>query len=140
MAINKVIMVGRLTRDPELKHTTQGTPVIEFSLALNKGEGKADFFECKAWRNTAEFISRYFRKGDGIGIVGHLSSRSYEKNGEKRTVYYVEAEEVSFPDGKRSDGEGTNTAPTEKSSYSAKYDPTEASKFETMEDDSDLPF
>ena len=140
MPINKVIMTGRLIREPELKHTTQGTPVIDFSLALNKGEGKADFFECKAWRNTAEFISRYFRKGDGIGIVGHLTSRSYEKNGEKRTVYYVEVEEVSFPDGRKNADASTNTAPTEKSAQNAKYEPTEGSNFENMENDEDLPF
>ena len=79
MSLNKVIMQGRLTADPELKQTPNGILVTSFSLALNKDEGKADFFNIVAWRHNAEFICKYFKKGDGIIITGHLSSRSYEK-------------------------------------------------------------
>ena len=142
MAINKVIMVGRLVATPELKMTRNGTQVATFSLALSKGKDQpSDFFDFVAWKNTAEFLSRYFHKGDGIGVVGKLTVDSFtDKDGNKRKSYKVTADEVFFVEGKRSEGEGTNTASTEKSSYSAKYDPTEASKFETMEDDSDLPF
>ena len=142
MALNKVIMVGRLTADPELKMTQNGTQVCSFSLALSKGKDQpSDFFDFVAWRNTAEFLSRYFKKGDGIGVVGKLTVDSFtDKDGNKRKSYKVTADEVFFVEGKRSAEEGTNTAPAEKTAYSAKYEATEGGNFETVEDDSDLPF
>ena len=81
--INKVIQMGRITHTPELKQTTTGIPVLRFSLAVDRsvadstGERQTDFFDCVAWRKTAEFISRYFAKGDMIAIVGELQSRKY---------------------------------------------------------------
>lgn len=141
MSLNKVILAGRLTHEPELKHTTQGTPVIDFSLALNKGKGEAEFFECKAWRNTAEFICRYFRKGDGIGVDGQLASRSYEKNGEKRTIYYVDVKEVSFVEGKRSDSQGATAAPAPNLAQIANFGATDVQpNYVDMANDEDLPF
>lgn len=142
MAINKVIMVGRLTADPELKMTQNGTQVATFSLALSKGKDQpSDFFDFVAWRNTAEFLSRYFHKGDGVGVVGRLTVDAYtDKDGNKRKSYKVTADEVFFVEGKRNADDGGNTSPAEKTSYSAKYEATEASQFEDVGSDEDLPF
>lgn len=142
MAINKVIMVGRLTADPELKMTQNGTQVATFSLALSKGKDQpSDFFDFVAWRNTAEFLSRYFHKGDGVGVVGRLTVDAYtDKDGNKRKSYKVTADEVFFVEGKRSADDGGNTSPAEKTAYSEKYEATEASQFEDVGSDEDLPF
>lgn len=101
MAINKVIMTGRLTACPELKQTPSGVSVCSFTIAQNKGkDAAADFFDCIAWRQTAEFVSRYFKKGDGIEIDGRLTCRTFEKDNVKRKVYEIECKEVFFPAGK----------------------------------------
>ena len=148
MAINKVIMVGRLVATPELKMTQSGIQVVSFSLALSKGKDQpSDFFDFVAWRNNAEFISRYFHKGDGIGVVGRLTVDAYtDKDGNKRKSYKVTADEFFFVEGKRSDVENAqvqspaNTAPTEKTAYSAKYEAIEVSQFEDVGSDEELPF
>lgn len=148
MAFNRVIMVGRLTADPELKMTQSGIQVVSFSLALSKGKDQpSDFFDFVAWKHTAEFLSRYFKKGDGIGVVGRLTVDAYtDKDGNKRKSYKVTADEVFFVEGKRSDVENAqvqspaNTAPTEKTAQNALYEPTEALKFEDVGSDEDLPF
>ena len=100
MALNKVILVGRLTQDPELKQTDKGIEVTRFGVAVNTAQNKTDFFDVVAWRQTATFICRYFKKGDGICVDGYLSSRSYEKNGEKRTVYEVVCDKAGFAEGR----------------------------------------
>ncbi len=106
MAINKVILSGRLTADPELRITTSGLSVCNFSVAWNAGKDTADFFEAVAWRETAEFLTKYFRKGDGIEIVGQLKSKTYTtKEGNKRKSYEVVCENISFPPG-RAKGQG----------------------------------
>ena len=93
--LNTVIIEGRLTKDPELKTTPNGISVSTFAVAVARdyknanGEYDSDFFECVAWRNNAERISKYFHKGDGVGIVGRLQTRTYkDKNGvlEMRTL------------------------------------------------------
>ena len=150
MAMNKVILCGRITKDIELKQTNSGITVTQFSIALNKGDGKADFFNVVAWRNTAEFISKYFSKGDGICIDGHLASRQYEKDGSKHTVYEVVADNVSFSEGRRGqqsdlsiDGEQIYTN-TNKSSPSPSVKQETASfqnsQFEEIAPNDDLPF
>lgn len=101
MALNKVILVGRLTADPELRQTDTGVEVSRFSVAVNANKDKTDFFNVVAWRQTATFLCRYFHKGDGICIDGKLSSRSYEKNGVKHTVYEVIADNVGFSEGSK---------------------------------------
>lgn len=150
MAMNKVILCGRITKDIELKQTNSGITVTQFSIALNKGDGKADFFNVVAWRNTAEFISKYFSKGDGICIDGHLASRQYEKDGAKHTVYEVVADNVSFSEGRRGqqsdssiEGEQiyTNTnksspAPSVKQETSSYQN----SQFDEIAPNDDLPF
>ena len=101
--MNKVILVGNLTKDPERKQTPQGTSVTSFTIAAQRnyknsnGEYEADYINCVAWRGTAEFISNYFQKGSRIGVVGSIQSRSYvDKDGKKRYVTEVNVEEAEF--------------------------------------------
>ena len=111
MALNKVILQGRLTGDPELKTTTAGVTVTSFSIAVERnyqanGQRESDFFNVTAWRKTAEFISRFFTKGNKILLVGELQQRSYQtQQGEKRTVVEVVANEAYFCDGKKAENE-----------------------------------
>lgn len=107
--INNVVLMGRLTADPELKTTQNGNSVTSFSIAVDrsykKGEkAEVDFINIVAWRKTAEFICDYFSKGSMIAITGRIQTRRYEdKHGNKRTAFEVIADEVSFCGGK-SDG------------------------------------
>lgn len=104
--LNKVILGGRLTADPELKTTPSGVSVCQIGLAVNRkyskeGEQNTDFINCVAWRATAEFISRYFRKGSSLCIVGNIQTRSYtDKDGNKRSVTEVIVDEAMFVDSK----------------------------------------
>lgn len=103
---NKVILGGRLTNDVELKQTPAGVSVAQFSLAVNRsyskdGQQQTDFINCTAWRQTAEFISRYFRKGSSLCIVGNIQVRSWQdQNGQKRFATDVIVDEVMFVDSK----------------------------------------
>ena len=112
--LNNVCVMGRLTRDPELRRTASGTPVCSFSVACDRyakkaEEKKADFFDCVAWRGTAEFVTNHFKKGDAIIITGSLQAREYEdKNGNKRKAVEIVANEINFAGNKR---ETANTAP-----------------------------
>ena len=89
--INKVILGGRISIAPELKQTQTGVSVTSFSIAVNRkvanGETKADFINCVAWRNTAEFVYKYFQKGSSICIVGNLQTRNYEDNNGNKRCY-----------------------------------------------------
>ena len=138
MAINKVIMTGRFTADPELRTTTNGTSVTSFTLAQNKPDGKADFFNFTAWKGTAEFICKHFHKGDGIEVEGHLSVRTYEKDGVKHTVYEIVCDQVGFPMGKKESksegGQAMTPAPM------PQYTGEPAPQFEAVADDEELPF
>jgi single-strand DNA-binding protein len=144
---NKVILGGRLTADPELKTTTSGIVFTSFSIAVNRRAAKStdgqasqqsDFFNCTAWRNTAEFISRYFRKGSSICIVGTLQNRSWtDQQGNKRYATDVVVDEVNFVDSKGDNNQYQNSsegfgAP----SYSTETTPD----FEVITGDQDLPF
>ena len=108
---NKVILGGRLTADPELKQTQSGIAVVSFSIAVNRRYSKSatqqsetDFFNVTAWRQTAEFVTRYFSKGSMIAIQGHIQTRMYEdKNGNKRTSAEIVAQDVYFADSKKSE-------------------------------------
>ena len=103
---NKVILGGRLTADPELKTTQSGVSVTTFPIAVNRkankdGESVPDFFSVTAWRNTAEFVSRFFRKGSHICVVGSMQARSWtDKNGVKHSGVDVIADEAMFVDAK----------------------------------------
>ena len=108
--LNKIIIMGRLTRDPELRRTGSGTAVTSFSLACDRdfksqsGDKETDFIEVVAWKNTAEFVSKYFSKGRMAVVDGRLQIRDWtDKAGNKRTTAEVVAENVYFADSKRSE-------------------------------------
>ena len=131
--MNKVELIGRLTRDPEAKTTQQGTPVTRFTVAVNRkfknadGGYDADFINCVAWRGTAEFVSKYFTKGKQIAVVGSIQTRPYEAEGQKRTATEVNADEVEFVGAKADTSE-------------VKQQPT-LDEFQPVQlDESELPF
>ena len=145
MSLNKAILMGRLTREPELKTTASGVSVCSFTLAVARGYARdggreTDFIDCVAWRSTAEFISRYFVKGQMMALVGSIQTRKWEdKDGNKRVSVEVVADEVSFADSKK-DREG---AAGRESAYSAGFDAplTGTSDFQELsDDDGELPF
>ena len=118
--LNKVILGGRITADVELKQTPSGVPVATFSIAVNRKPGKdgqtqADFFNVTAWRNTAEFIGKYFSKGSSICILGSLKTRSWKDNdGKMRYATDIEVNEVNFVDSKGEDTtHNQNASPSE---------------------------
>lgn len=142
--MNKVILGGRLTADPELKQTPSGASVCNFSMAVNRrfqkdGEQTADFINCQAWRQTAEFISKYFRKASSICVVGSIQTRSWtDQNGQKRYATEVVADEALFVDGKN-DAQAGNSASGGNYMPDA-YQAPQGPKFEEIDDESDLPF
>ena len=141
--INMVALMGRLTYSPELKSTPSGTSVIRFQVACDRSyqprgqERQADFIDCVAWRQTAEFISRYFHKGSMIAIEGTIQTSNYtDKNGNNRKQTEVLANNVSFCGSKNESG----SMDIEPESV-AKYSSTDNSDFEEIVDDNDdLPF
>ena len=142
--INKVILGGRLTADPELKQTQSGVPVCSFSIAVNRRvakdqEQKADFINCNAWRGTAEFIHKYFRKGSSLCIAGSIQTRSWEdKNGNKRYATEVNVDEAMFVDGKNDAGQGGTSNPT--TYIPDAYNTQQTANFEPVGGSDDLPF
>lgn len=134
--LNKVILGGRLTADPELKTTTSGLSVCSFTIAVNRktADKKADFIECVAWRSTAEFITRYFSKGSSICVCGALQVRAWEdKNGNKRKTTEVIVDEATFVDGK-AEAPADSEAPSFDAPSFAK------DNFADVKTDEDLPF
>jgi len=134
--LNKSILVGRLTSDPELKQTQSGVSVCSFSVAVNRRfskEGqKADFINCIAWRQQAEFLCKYFRKGSSVCLVGSIQTRTWtDGNNQTRYATEVVADEISFVDSK---SEAGSEAPTPYG-YSSNVQ-----QFEEMSADEDLPF
>lgn len=116
--LNKIILMGRLTRDPELRRTGSGTAVTSFSLAVDRdfksqsGEKETDFIDIVAWRNTAEFVSKYFTKGRMAVVEGRLQIRDWtDKEGGKRRSAEVVADNVYFGDSKRDSDGGYSSAP-----------------------------
>ena len=116
--LNRVILMGRITQDLDLRQTPSGTSVLTFNIAVDRSfvkqgeERQADFITCVAWRQQADFISRYFGKGRMIAIEGNLRSRTYDdKNGTKHYVTEVYVDNVSFTGEKRSDGSSTSAYP-----------------------------
>lgn len=110
--LNKIVIMGRLSADPELRRTPAGVAVSSFSVAVERdfkdsdGQKETDFFDCVAWRGTGEFVSRYFSKGSIIVVSGRLQNRSWtDKNGNKRTTAEIVAENVYFGESKKSAGE-----------------------------------
>ena len=111
--LNRIILMGRLVADPELRQTPNGVSVASFRIAVDRnyqskdtGERQADFISCVAWRQTGEFISRYFQKGRMIALEGSLQTRNYEdKTGAKRTAYEVIVDQAYFADSKPNDNQ-----------------------------------
>ena len=148
--LNKVILCGRMTADPELKQTQSGIAVVSFTLAVNRryqaksADGaqaqQADFVNVVAWRQTAEFISRYFKKGSALCITGSIQTRSWQdQQGQKRYATEVVADEAMFVDSKNEGGSGSYSTETYNApSYSSS--PAAAPKFEELKTDDDLPF
>lgn len=135
--LNKVFLQGRLVADPELRHTQQGTPVASYRLAVDRdykskepNAQNADFVNIVSWRNTAEFVSRYFAKGRMMLVEGRLQMRSYtDKDGNKRVAAEVVTDNVHFADS-RKDGSNNEDGSLQES---AGFD-------ELADDDGDLPF
>ena len=137
--INKVILMGRLTKDPELRYTNNKTPVCSFTIAVNNGYGEkqqTDFINCVAWNKTAEFVTKYFAKGKMIVIAdGRISTRSWEtQDGKRAYATEVVAKEVSF-------GE-TKTSPQLNTPQTAAQQPMQDDDddFTPLDEDDDLPF
>ena len=107
--MNVAILMGRLTRDPELKYTSNGKAYATFTLAVQKTKDEAEFIDCVAWEKTAETIAEYFRKGNRILIQGRLSVNSYDQNGEKRKFTRVLANTFEFIDSKNSGNSQNNS-------------------------------
>ena len=151
MAFNKVILVGNLVADPELKQTPSGVSVATFTLAVQRRYAKpddaqqADFINIVAWRQTAEFISRYFSKGKSILVCGAIQSRSYtDQTGQKRYVTEVVAEEATFVERKSSDSPRSNDMfygqePPQQGFAQARPAQAADTNFEEVGED-DLPF
>ncbi|MBQ3380838.1 MAG: single-stranded DNA-binding protein [Oscillospiraceae bacterium] len=157
--LNHIVVMGRLTRDPELRTTQSGVNVASFTVAVDRdcrgsdgAERQTDFFDCAAWRQTGEFVSKYFQKGRMIVVSGRMQSRKYQdREGNNRTAWEIQADNVYFGDSKRdSDNAGySQSSYTGQSSYSRGSDsprqsapvpPVTPSPFEELEDDGELPF
>ena len=149
--LNRIIIMGRLTRDPELRRTQTGTPVASFALAVDRdiknkqtGERETDFIDVVAWRNTAEFVSKFFTKGRMAVVEGRLQMRDWtDKEGNKRRAAEVVADQVYFGDSKREDGADayahayTDTY-TRANTYGSQN--TAGGFAELTDDDGELPF
>ena len=145
--LNKTILGGRLTADPELKTTPSGIPVTTFTVAVNRRfggkngkESQADFFTVTAWRQTAEFISRYFKKGSSLCLTGSIQTRTWTDNaGAKRYATEVVVDEAMFVDS-RSESTGSGSYVPDAYGSPSFSSGAEAPNFEEIKTDDDLPF
>lgn len=139
---NKSILIGRLTADPELKQTQSGVPICSFTIAVNRrmARDQVDFINCIAWRQKAEFLCKYFRKGSHVLVDGSIQTRSWtDQNKQKRYVTEVVADEVDFVDSKGS-GKNSEAAETEAAEpQQGAYSTDDSAGFEEVTDE-DLPF
>lgn len=146
---NKAILVGRLTADPELKQTPNGVAVTSFSIAVSRafapkgGERQTDFLDIVAWRQTAEFICRYFQKGKAILIEGSIQTRTYvDKNGQNRRAWEIIADSAHFVESKNASSGGGMPAPSDAMAPAPApaYSSGSVEDFADIDDDGDLPF
>ena len=136
MSLNRVIIMGRMTKDPEVRHTQAGVAVASFTLAVDRdiknkqtGEREVDFIDCVVWRNNAEFVGNYFGKGKMTVVEGKLQMRNWEdKDGNKRRNAEVQVDNVYFGDS-RTDGQGSVKANSHREDFE-----------DIPDDDGDLPF
>lgn len=157
--LNHIVVMGRLTRDPELRTTQSGVNVASFTVAVDRdfggrdgAERQTDFFDCAAWRQTGEFVSKYFQKGRMIVVSGRMQSRKYQdREGNNRTAWEIQADNVYFGDSKRDTensgysqssytGQSTYSRGNDAPRQSAPVPPVTPSPFEELEDDGELPF
>jgi len=146
--MNQVVLMGRLTRDPELRHTQTGTAVTSFTLAVDRGfkggdgERQTDFIDIVAWRNTAEFAAKYFVKGQMAAVTGRLQIRDWtDKEDNKRRSAEVIADNIYFTSSKKESGGGGGREPSSNTNDGGYQTPTSGSDFAELEDDDgDLPF
>ncbi len=147
--LNQINIMGRLTRDPELKTTTTGTSVTSFTLAVDRdftgkdgGERKADFIDCIAWRSTAEFVEKYFKKGSMAVVSGRLQTRDWtDRDGNKRKATEIVAANVYFGERKTGSGGGSSGGGDSKADdYATPAPDTAAAVSFDVEDDGELPF
>lgn len=152
--MNVVCLLGRLTADPELRQTPNGISVCSFSVAVNRaysganGERQADFINCVAWRQTAEFISRYFRKGNMIGLNGSIQTRQYQDKdtGKNRTAFEVVINNAYFAESKSGSSPSQPSysqpaRPAAETGFSNTFSTGDLDGFSTVDtDDGDLPF
>ena len=150
--LNQIVLMGRLTRDPELRYTQSQTPVASFRIAVDRdfggrdgAERQTDFIDVVAWRQTAEFVSRYFRKGSMIAVQGSIQTRNYEdRNGNKRYAFEIVADNVSFCGSKAETGTAGGSAryeePARPQSSAPAYASGSMGDFSDIQDDDELPF
>lgn len=152
-SLNKILLIGNMVADPELKQTQSGIAVVTFTIAVNRRFAKqgeqssVDFIRITAWRQQAEFVARYFKKGKPIFVLGSLQNRNWtDQNGQKHYEYEVVADEVSFVESKSSDesaqgsgfGGGSDNGGYVAPSYASPSDAVAG--FEDLANDDDLPF
>ena len=145
--LNKVVLAGRLTNDPELKQTATGVSVLSFTIAVNRryaskneqgeAQNQADFITVVAWRSTAEFIAKYFRKGSAICLTGSIQTRTWQdQQGQRRYATEIVADEAMFVDSRGESGANDGFAQTASYSSAGAVTPN----FEEHNTDDDLPF
>ena len=124
--MNRVTLMGRLAANPEVRVTQSGKKVCNFALAISMGKDKpAQFHDCVAWDNTAEFLGRYTRKGNRILVEGRLDKSVYEKDGQKRYVTTVIVDHVEYADGANQPQNGATSMPTQNAPKTAQNQPTQ---------------
>lgn len=156
--LNVAVIMGRLVADPELRHTPNDVAVTSFTLAVDRSyvksgtERQADFIDVVAWRNTAEFVSRYFRKGQMMAVQGSIQTRTYtDSNGNKRKAFEIVADNVNFADSKRDNGNNASSygnyggndsyqKPAVFNEPAPAYSSGSSVDFEEIVGDDDLPF
>lgn len=143
--LNTVVIMGRLTTAPELRQTPQGISVTRFTVAVDRSyqktgtERQTDFIDVVCWRNTAEFVSRYFQKGSMIAVVGSIQTGSYEKDGIRRKTFEIVASNVSFC-GEKVNRDNFTANSGNSDSGTGYYTNASNSDFEEITGDDDLPF
>ena len=148
--LNKVVLCGRLTADPELKQTQSGIAVVTFTLAVNRrfqsrtdaaNAQQADFISVVAWRQTAEFISKYFKKGSALCVTGSIQTRSWQdQQGQRRYATEVVVDEAMFVDSRNESGAAGGYTPDAYAAPSFSSPVADAPNFEELKADDDLPF
>lgn len=148
MAFNKVILMGRLTAEPELKQTQSGKSIVTPGVAINEGKDLTTFVDFSAFDKTAEFIAKYFHKGDPIIVEGRVTSRKVERDGKTRTELGIVCDRAFFAESARNEQGSINSSPDRQNSTQGKISPSACipdqyksqPKFEEISTDSDLPF